>query len=120
MFTCLPTKTVKMATTVEWVAEQPWSNGKVGMAGNSGVAMHQWGGNRSYSATTPACIAPWESTTDLYRGELLEGGVPALSFNKFISAQVTGPNGVDDQVAMAKMYPFMNPYGMISALMLEA
>jgi predicted acyl esterase len=36
--------------------------------------------------------------------------VPALSFNKFIAAQVTGPNGVDDQVAMAKMYPDMNPY----------
>lgn len=94
---------------VEWVAEQPWSNGKVGMAGNSGVAMHQWG----IAATQPphlACIAPWESTTDLYRESFFEGGVPALSFNKFISAQVTGPNGVDDQVAMAKMYPFMNPY----------
>ncbi len=94
---------------VEWVAEQPWSNGRVGMAGNSGVAMHQWG----IAAEQPphlACIAPWESTTDLYRESFFEGGVPALSFNKFIAAQVTGPNGVDDQCAMAKMYPFMNPY----------
>ena len=94
---------------VEWVAQQPWSNGKVGMAGNSGVAMHQWG----IATTQPphlACIAPWESTTDLYRESFFEGGVPALSFNKFIAAQVTGPNGVDDQVAMAKMYPDMNPY----------
>ncbi len=89
---------------VEWVAQQPWSNGKVGMSGNSGVAMHQWG----IAATCPphlACIAPWECTTDLYRESFYEGGVPALSFNKFIAAQVTGPNGVDDQVSMAQMYP---------------
>lgn len=94
---------------VEWVAQQPWCNGNVGMSGNSGVAMHQWG----IAAEQPPhlkCIAPWESTTDLYRESFFEGGVPALSFNKFIAAQVTGPNGVDDQVAMAQMYPFMNPY----------
>ena len=94
---------------VEWVAAQPWSNGNVGMSGNSGVAMHQWG----IAATKPPhlkCIAPWESTTDLYRESFFEGGVSALSFNKFIAAQVTGPNGVDDQCAMAKMYPDMNPY----------
>ncbi len=94
---------------VEWVAAQPWSNGRVGMSGNSGVAMHQWG----IASTCPphlACIAPWECTTDLYRESFFEGGVPALSFNKFIAAQVTGPNGVDDQVAMAKMYPDMNAY----------
>ncbi len=97
------------ADFVEWVAAQPWSNGRVGMSGNSGVAMHQWG----IAAEQPehlSCIAPWESTTDLYRESFFEGGVPALSFNKFIAAQVTGPNGVDDQVAMAKMYPDMNAY----------
>lgn len=94
---------------VEWVAAQEWCNGKVGMSGNSGVAMHQWG----IAAEQPphlACIAPWECTTDLYRESLFEGGIPALSFNEFIAAQVTGPNGVDDQVAMARKYPLMNGY----------
>ncbi len=94
---------------VEWLAAQGWCNGKVGMSGNSGVAMHQWG----IAAEQPphlACIAPWECTTDLYRESLFEGGIPALSFNEFIAAQVTGPNGVDDQVAMARMYPYMNGY----------
>ena len=56
------------------------------------------------------CIAPWESTTDLYRESFYEGGVPALSFNKFISAQVTGTGGVDSQVDMAVKYPLMNGY----------
>ncbi len=94
---------------VEWIANRDWCNGKVGMSGNSGVAMHQWG----IAAQQPphlACIAPWECTTDLYRESLFEGGIPALSFNDFIAAQVTGPNGVDDQVAMARKYPLMNGY----------
>jgi len=94
---------------VEWIATQEWCNGKVGMSGNSGVAMHQWG----IAAEQPPhleCIAPWECTTDLYRESLFEGGIPALSFNDFIAAQVTGPGGVDDQVAMARKYPYMNGY----------
>ena len=94
---------------VEWIAQQWWCNGKVGMTGNSGVAMHQWG----IAAQQPPhleAIAPWESTTDLYRESFYEGGVPALSFNKFISAQVTGTAGVDSQVDMAIKYPLMNGY----------
>ncbi|MBQ9030412.1 MAG: CocE/NonD family hydrolase [Parasporobacterium sp.] len=94
---------------VEWLAQQEWCNGKIGMTGNSGVAMHQWG----IAAECPphlACIAPWESTTDLYSDSLYEGGIPALSFNEFIAAQVTGTGGVDDQVAMARVYPFRNGY----------
>ena len=94
---------------VEWVATQHWCNGNVGMSGNSGVAMHQWG----IAAMQPPhlkCIAPWECTTDLYRESFYEGGVPALSFNKFISAQVTGTGGVDSQVDMAVKYPLMNGY----------
>ena len=94
---------------IEWLATQEWCNGKIGMTGNSGVAMHQWG----IAAECPphlACIAPWESTTDLFADSLYEGGVPALSFNEFIAAQVTGLGGVDDQVAMARKYPFRNGY----------
>ena len=94
---------------VEWVAQQWWCNGNVGMAGNSGVAIHQWG-IASMQPPHLKCIAPWESTTDLYRESFFEGGVPALSFNKFISAQVTGTGGVDSQVDMAMKYPLMNGY----------
>ena len=94
---------------IEWLAQREWCNGKIGMSGNSGVALHQWG----IAAQQPphlACLAPWECTTDLYRESLFEGGIPALSFNEFIAAQVTGSGGVDDQVAMAREYPLMNGY----------
>jgi hypothetical protein len=56
------------------------------------------------------CIAPWEATTDIYRESIFEGGVPALSFNEFIVASLTGPNLIDDLVANAKKYPLMNSY----------
>ncbi len=94
---------------IEWVSQQPWCNSKVGMSGNSGVAMHQYR-IAAYQPPHLTCIAPWEATTDIYREAIYEGGIPALSFNEFIAAQVTGNGGVDDQVSMAKKYPLMNGY----------
>jgi uncharacterized protein len=94
---------------IEWLATQHWCNGKVGMSGNSGVAMTQW----RIAAEKPshlACIAPWEGTGDLYRESLYEGGIPALGFSDFIVGSLTGPGYVDDNVAMARQYPFMNEY----------
>lgn len=94
---------------IEWVAGQHWCNGRVGMGGNSCVAMTQF---RVAAQQPPhlACIAPWEATTDIYRESIFEGGVPALAFNEFIVASLTGPNKIDDQVAMARQYPLMNAY----------
>lgn len=94
---------------IEWVAVQPWCNGKVGMSGNSCVAMTQF---RVAAQVPPhlACIAPWEATTDLYRESLFEGGIPALSFNEFIVSSMTGPNLIDDVVEMGRKYPLLNEY----------
>lgn len=94
---------------IEWVAEQHWCNGKVGMGGNSGVSMSQTR-IAAYQPPHLACIAPWEGTTDIYREAIYEGGIPALGFNSFIGSSLTGPGGVDDQVEMAKKYPLMNGY----------
>lgn len=94
---------------VEWMAEQPWCNGKVGMAGNSGPAVSQW----AIAAQQPphlACIAPWEGTYDLFSEALYEGGVPGLSFHGAIIDVLTGPNRVEDLGAMARKYPFLNNY----------
>lgn len=94
---------------VEWLAERWWCSGKVGMSGNSCVAMTQW---RIAAEQPPhlACIAPWEGTTDTYRESLYEGGIPALDFNQFVIGSLTGPAYVDDQVSMAKKYPYFNEY----------
>lgn len=94
---------------IEWVAGRHWCSGKVGMGGNSAVAMSQY---RIAAQQPPhlACIAPWEATVDIYRESIYEGGIPALSFNEFIVASLTGPNLVDDLVAMGRRYPLMNKF----------
>ena len=94
---------------IEWVAQQPWCNGKVGMGGNSAVAMSQW---RIAAECPPhlACIAPWEGTSDIYRESIFEGGIPAISFNEFIVSSITSENKVDDMVNMARKSPLMNAY----------
>lgn len=94
---------------IEWVAQQHWCNGRVGMGGNSCVAMTQF---RIAAQQPPhlACIAPWEGTTDIYRESIYEGGIPALAFNEFIVSSLTGPNKVEDLVEMGHRYPFMNAY----------
>jgi len=94
---------------IEWIAQQPWCNGKVTLYGNSGVAMTQW---RIAAEQPPhlACIAPWEGSSDIYRETFFEGGIPAITFNEFIIASLTGDGYIDDMVAMARKYPLMNPY----------
>lgn len=59
---------------IEWAGTQPWSNGKVGLAGISYYAMVQWGA----AALRPphlAAIAPWEGAHEAYRDVLRHGGI---------------------------------------------
>jgi predicted acyl esterase len=92
---------------IEWAAEQPWCNGRIGMAGNSCVAMTQL---RIASQCPPhlVCIAPWEATTDMYRESLCEGGIPARSFVRMVMAEAVGPNYIDDTPDNLTLYPYIN------------
>jgi predicted acyl esterase len=59
---------------IEWIAEQPWSNGKVGLAGISYYAKNQW----QVGALRPphlAAICPWEGANDYYREMTHHGGI---------------------------------------------
>ena len=91
---------------IEWVAKQEWCNGKVGMNGNSGVAMTQY---RIAAEQPPslACIAPWEGTGDIYREALFAGGIPAIGFEDFIEGSLVGKGYIGNNVAMARKHPFM-------------
>jgi uncharacterized protein len=64
---------------VEWIAEQPWCTGKVGMIGESYLAWVQW----FTAAMQPphlACIAPFDAGADMYRDVAFHGGIMALGF----------------------------------------
>lgn len=94
---------------IEWISQQHWCSGNVGMGGNSAVAMTQW----RIAAMCPPhlkCIAPWEGTSDIYRESLFEGGIPALTFNEFIIGAITGKGCVDNPIEMGRKSPLMNTY----------
>jgi predicted acyl esterase len=64
---------------VEWIAEQPWCAGKIGMIGESYLAWVQW----FTAAMQPphlACIAPFDAGADMYRDVAFHGGIMALGF----------------------------------------
>ena len=64
---------------IEWVAEQTWCTGKVGMIGESYPGMAQW-----YAAAQQpehlACIAPYDALADTYRDVVYHGGMLAVGF----------------------------------------
>jgi predicted acyl esterase len=93
---------------IEWLATQYWCSGKVGMFGNSQVAMTQW---RIAAEQPPhlTCIAPWEGTGDIYRESFFEGGITGR-FADFILLAVAGEGYIEDVVTMAEKYPFINAY----------
>ena len=93
----------------EFLAAQPWSNGKVGMSGNSQVATWQW----MAAAERPphmAAIAPWEGWSDLYRQIVMPGGIPEVGIRSGAVRNWCGGEGVEDVIAMMRKYPLMNEY----------
>ncbi|ULP43662.2 CocE/NonD family hydrolase [Mycobacterium lentiflavum] len=73
---------------VEWVAEQPWCSGRIGLSGVSFLAISQY-----YVAACAArggrapeglkAISPWEGLTDPARDVILPGGVKESGFPSF-------------------------------------
>lgn len=64
---------------IEWLGEQTWSNGKVGMTGVSYLTAIQW----QVAPLHPphlAAINPFEGFSDWYREFAYHGGIPETSF----------------------------------------
>jgi putative CocE/NonD family hydrolase len=70
------------AAAVEWAAQQPWSDGHVGMFGDSFPGITQVG----VAGLRPPhldAIAPFQVTTDLYRDVAYPGGILNVGFGAF-------------------------------------
>ena len=103
---------------IEWVAARVWSNGKVGMSGNSWLGIAQW----FIAAERPphlVAIAPWEGLTDFYRDGSFRGGIPDFAFCEKLTAEMSGNNRVEDVPAMSRQYPLLNDYWADKAARLE-
>jgi predicted acyl esterase len=95
---------------VEWAAERPWCNGRVGMTGVSYLAVIQW----RVAATRPphlAAINPWEGWSDCYREYFFHGGIPETRFVKFTQWSCRcGTRRVEDLPAMHDAHPLLDAY----------
>lgn len=81
--------------TVEHVAKLPWSNGSVGLAGNSHLAIAMWG-TAALQPPSLKAIAPWEGCGDLYREHFARGGIYCVGDVQRTDreAHAKGPSGL--------------------------
>ncbi len=93
---------------IEWLAEQDWCSGKVGMSGTSYLAVSQW----FTAAERPphlAAINPWEGVSDVYRDLVMRGGMPDTGFAQQLQdGSFFGKNRKEDILSEAGRYPLMN------------
>ncbi len=89
------------ADIIEWAAQQKWCNGRIGMSGNSWLAISQW----FTAAQNPPhlkAIAPWEGLSDCHREVATRGGVKMPEFVKMLSDSFasTEQGGIEDVIGM--------------------
>ena len=93
---------------IDWLGVQDWCNGKVGITGNSYLAISAW----FAAAEQPphlAAIAPWEGMSDIYRDLVMRGGIPDFPFPRFLVRNFVGKNLREDLVAEGERHALMDP-----------
>ncbi len=104
---------------IEWIAQQPWSTGKVALHGTSWLARAQW----FIAQTKPphlSAIAPWNGISDVYRQNAMFGGIPNLGFDSQVFSHLAGPGRVERPDMMAADHPLMDAYWQDKAAQLES
>ena len=92
---------------IEWLAQQPWCSGRVGMSGTSYLAVAQW----FTAAEQPphlAAINPWEGVSDVYRDLVMRGGMPDTGFARQLQeGSFFGRNRKEDILAEVERHPLV-------------
>ncbi|MCC7463599.1 MAG: CocE/NonD family hydrolase [Gammaproteobacteria bacterium] len=105
---------------IQWLAQCPWSNGRVGMTGVSYLAVVQY---LAASLRPPALAAinPWEGFSDFYREFALHGGIPETGFLPR-AAQSTrySLHHVEDTLANVQAHPLFDDFWRSKEMDLEA
>lgn len=74
-----PLEQADLYDSIEWCGAQAWSNGRVGMLGQSYYAMVQWLAAVQQPPSLK-CIAPYDGLVDLYREFAWHGGIYSQEF----------------------------------------
>ena len=106
--------------TIQWLAAQPWSNGKVGMTGVSYLACIQY----LVAPLKPpalAAINPWEGFSDWYREFAYHGGIPETGFTPRASDNIRFSLGrTEDTWANVRAHPLWDAFWASKELALDA
>ncbi|KAJ5370510.1 uncharacterized protein N7496_006602 [Penicillium cataractarum] len=95
---------------VEAIAAKPWCNGRVGLAGNSALAISQWF-TAQLAPPSLAAIAPWEGAADIFREQFCRGGIFSMSnFEMITEKSIRGGSGVEDLAEMYRRCKTSNTY----------
>ncbi|KAJ5809234.1 alpha/beta-hydrolase [Penicillium pulvis] len=97
------------AEFITWLSEQPWCNGKVGLTGNSWLAMSQW----KIGSLRPKgleALAPWEGIQDMYRDNTCQGGIPAGEFHNSVADTLASYGKLEDPPSVLAKYPLFTEY----------
>ncbi|MEU6131955.1 CocE/NonD family hydrolase [Saccharopolyspora sp. NPDC047091] len=92
---------------VEWLAEQDWCTGKVGMTGTSCAAVAQW----FTAAERPphlAAINPCSGFSDVHRDLVLRGGMPDTGVAEHLQHGSCGRNRREDLLAEVEAHPLID------------
>lgn len=74
-----PSEQKDLYDVIQWIAAQPWSNGKVGGIGQSYYCMSQWWMG-ILKPPALACLAAYDGLNDPYRASCYQGGIPGQFF----------------------------------------
>jgi predicted acyl esterase len=103
---------------IEWIAQQPWSTGKVALHGTSWLAIVQW-----YIAQTKpphlSAIAPWNGMSDVYRENVMFGGIPNAGFLAGVFTHLNGQAQIERPDLTAEAQPLMDAYWQDKSAKLE-
>jgi predicted acyl esterase len=94
---------------IEHAAKYEWSNGSIGMAGNSWLGIVQYWAAMEQPPHLKA-IAPWEGFSDLYRDMSRRGGVPWAPFLKWVLLGVPGRGLQEAVTEMGDAHEFDDAY----------
>ena len=96
---------------IEWISQQPWSNGSVVMAGNSWLAATQINFVSRLRHPCLKAVAPWEGLSDPYRQIVARGGrIHIPKFNRLIGGGFAGPEGAESIIDMVSKRPLYDDY----------
>src|SRR5580658_5928193 len=94
-----PRETLDLYHCIEWAGVQPWSNGRIGLAGISYYAMNQY----QVAALQPphlVAMCPWEGASDFYRDLCYHGGIRSQFPGRWFPRQIsTVQHGLGDRGA---------------------